>query len=61
MAPREKKPEDLTAYRSGIYERMYWTKVDQELGPCPIFEKVVSDYNPFAAKRMPGFDPEDQG
>jgi hypothetical protein len=43
----------------GIYEQMYWDRVDRVFSR-PIFAEVVSNYNPFSPERMPGFDPEDR-
>jgi hypothetical protein len=39
----------------GIYEQLYWSKVDRVFNP-PIFAEVVSAYDPFARERMPGYD-----
>jgi hypothetical protein len=42
-----------------IYEEMYWSAVDRAFNPQR-FAEVVSAYDPYAKKLMPGYDPEDR-
>lgn len=52
-------PIDPTNRR--VYDEMYWAEVDRLMaaGPSPV-ALVVSNYNPFARERMPGYDPNDE-